>query len=109
MRKERNDQITFENTINIHLRILGHKPIGKVLLTNKNKRDGEIDFAYSLKEDDYHIQVTYELHDGNYDSEVNNLLKFNDNSKKILIYRLDETKRWIGNNEYVDCESYLLS
>ena len=58
------------------------KPRGKVFLANKNKRDGEIDFAYSLIEDDYHIQVTIKLHDGNYDNGVNNLLTFNDKSKE---------------------------
>ncbi len=107
--KERIDGIVLENAVYLHLINSGLKPKGKIILGKKNKKDGEIDFNYSFGKEDYHIQVTWTLHDGDYDSEVGNLLVFKDASKKILVYRTDELKRDRSNDvEYVDCESYLL-
>lgn len=108
--KKRIDGIVLENAVYLYLVSLGLKPKGKIILGKKNQKDGEIDFNYSSSsKEDYHIQVTWTLHDGDYESEVGNLLKFNDSSRKILVYRYDELK--ISRSldaEYIDVESYLL-
>ena len=107
--EERIDGIVFENAIFLHLINQKLFPRGKIILGKKNKRDGEIDFNYIFNKEEYHIQVTYKLMDSNFYTEVGNLLSFNDNSKKILVYRIDEsTIKKSKDVQYIDCESYLL-
>lgn len=107
--EDRKDGIALENAIYLHLLANKIKPRGKIIWNNKSgKKDGEIDFNYKLNNQEYHIQVTYDYHDGDYDREVLNLQLFNDSSNKILIYRFDSsTKTRDPNIEYIDCETYL--
>lgn len=103
------DGIALENAIYLYLADKGIEAKGKIFLGRKNKKDGEIDFNYCKDGTNYHIQVTYEYHDGNHEREVGNLLRFNDNSRKTLIYRLDNsTISKEPNILYIDCETYLL-
>ncbi len=107
--EDRKNGIALENAIFLYLLANKIKPRGKIIWNNKSgKKDGEIDFNYKLNNREYHIQVTYDYHDGDYDREILNLQLFNDNSNKILIYRFDSaTKTRDPNIEYIDCETYL--
>lgn len=104
------DGITLENAIYLCLRDKGIEAKGKIFLGRKNRKEGEIDFNYHKDGLDYHIQVTYEYHDGNHEREVENLLRFNDNSQKILVYKKDtSTISKEPTIKYIDCETYLLN
>lgn len=107
---KRKDGTVLENAIYLYLKYKGINPKGKILLGTENNKEGEVDFNYHKDELDYHIQVTYEYHDGDYEREVGNLLRFNDDSQKILVYKKDtSTISKEPTIKYIDCETYLLN
>lgn len=102
--------ILFENTFFVYFMTKGLYPRGKVFLNKENKRNGEIDFNYSISNLNYHLQVTYKLTDHNYDTEVGNLLFFNDDSIKYVVYYLEDfTNKKHPHVKFIKCEDFLLN
>ena len=103
------DGIVMENAIYLYLLSKGINARGKVLLGRKGERIGEVDFNCRIGSTDWHIQSTYDYHDGDYEREIGNLLRFEDCSKKLLVYRKDSaTLPREPRVDYVDCETFLL-
>ena len=97
-----------ENAVYLELMHKDIRPRGKVLLDNKFKSEGEIDFNYANKNLYYHIQVTHSLTPENYDREVNNLKLFSDDSKRVLIYLYNLTELTDDKVDFVVANDYFI-
>ncbi len=97
--------LSLETAVYLHLKKHNVLPTCLLFFGKRNNVNGEIDFNYVNN----HVQVTYELLDGNYNSEIGNLLELTDDYQKTLVYiDISVDKNEIDKDiELVDAETFL--
>lgn len=99
--------LSLETAVYLHLKKNKLFPTCLLLFGKRNNVNGEIDFNYPNN----HVQVTYELLDGNYNSEIGNLIVLADTCQKTLVYIQTSMDRSLIDKcvALVDAETFLTS
>lgn len=95
--------LSLETAIYLHLKRNDIKPVCKLLLNENNQAEGEIDFCF----DDTDLQVTYSLHDWDYERETKSLLAIPNSNHKLLIYANKTTTQSNDVITFIDASDYL--